>query len=351
MFERIQHLTASISAGDADAVDAFYRQYFDWMYNQTQRMTRRDEAFCLDVVQQAVLQAIRNVRKIDSASRFRGWLQLVVQTAAFDQLRCEARQKNRLAMAGGPPLAVESDSLQLDWLREQISRVDPELVNLIELRFERSGRLRQIGEKMGLSARAVDGRLRRAIGRMEPSADEAPVEEISPVVAAVEERPRSGDAEGALPAETVHEVLMVPSAEEPPRRGRAEELGKEYRTIEPTFSDGQEGRVFGEKSQENPALRAVAKQGETPFVVFPKLEEAVPDNLADPVPIAPAAEEQRRIGEGEGIIVVGESEECPVGATATREADIGQIEQAVASTEVLVLAGLEDEAGAYDDRL
>jgi len=69
MFERIQHLSSAMAAGDSRAVDAFYRQYFDWMYAQARRVTRRDESFCLDVVQDAVLRVMRTVRAVDCESR------------------------------------------------------------------------------------------------------------------------------------------------------------------------------------------------------------------------------------------------------------------------------------------
>jgi RNA polymerase sigma factor (sigma-70 family) len=172
MFERIQHLSSAMAAGYPDAVDAFYRQYFDWMYAQARRVTGRDESFCLDVVQDAVLRVMRAVKPVDCENRFRGWLRLVVQTTAFDLLRAETRRKNREAMAVSLPSDVSSDSLQLDWLREQISQLDPELVNLIELRFVHSWSLRKIGEKTGLTIGAVDGRLRRALAHLKLAAEE-----------------------------------------------------------------------------------------------------------------------------------------------------------------------------------
>jgi RNA polymerase sigma factor (sigma-70 family) len=186
MFERIQHLSAAMAAGNAAAIDAFYREYFDWMYAQARRMTRRDESFCLDVVQDAVLRVIRSVKAVDSDTRFRGWLRLVVQTTAFDLLRSEARRKNREAMGGTSQLEFGTDSLQLDWLREQIAILDPDLVNIIELRFTQNWTLRQIGEMLGISIGAVDGRLRRALKKLELSAEDPAIP------------PRSGSPAGAL---------------------------------------------------------------------------------------------------------------------------------------------------------
>jgi len=86
-------LTAAMAAGNEDAVETFYRRYFDWLYAQARRATRRDESFCLDVVQDAVLRIVRTVRCVKTEPQFRAWLRLVVQTTAFDRLRSERRRR------------------------------------------------------------------------------------------------------------------------------------------------------------------------------------------------------------------------------------------------------------------
>ena len=99
MPQGIAQLSAAMAAGDAGAVEVFYREYFDWMYAHARRCTRRDESFCLDVVQDAVLRVIRTVKAVESESRFRGWLKLVVKTTAFDLLRNERRRVLRESIA------------------------------------------------------------------------------------------------------------------------------------------------------------------------------------------------------------------------------------------------------------
>ena len=183
----IDKLTAAMAAGDAGAIDAFYREYFDWMYSQARRMTRRDESFCLDVVQDAVLRVMRTVKPVDCENRFRGWLRLVIQTTAFDLLRGEARRKNREAMVEPARMEVTVDSLQLDWLREQIAMLDPELVDLIELRFTQDWTLRKIGEKLGISVSAVDGRLRRALKQLKLAAEDPAMPVFAPELIGLED--------------------------------------------------------------------------------------------------------------------------------------------------------------------
>lgn len=152
-----------MAAGDGMAIEQFYRSYFARMYIQARRATRRDEAFCLDVVQEATLRVIRSIRKVDSEPQLLAWLKLVVQTTAFNHLRQEQRRRQRessRAPAAAPEPACRET---LDWLRAEISRLDPAIIRMLELRFENQWTLREIGERLGLSSGSVDGRLRRAL--------------------------------------------------------------------------------------------------------------------------------------------------------------------------------------------
>jgi RNA polymerase sigma-70 factor (ECF subfamily) len=176
-----ERLTSALAGGDASAVDAFYRRYFDWLYAQARRATQRDEAFCLDVVQDAVLRIIRTVRTVKCEKRFRAWLRLVVQTAAWDKLRSERRrqQHERAAVAArfgdaGDEQPCEDE--QLAWLKDQIARLDPQIVRMVELRFGQRWTLARISGLLGLSIGTIDGRLRRALQEIRQRA----IEEFEP---------------------------------------------------------------------------------------------------------------------------------------------------------------------------
>jgi RNA polymerase sigma-70 factor (ECF subfamily) len=171
MPDDIQHLTAAMAAGDSDAVGSFYRDYFDWMYIQAKLATRRDESFCLDVVQDAVLRVMRTIRPVDSEARLRAWLRLVVQTTAFDLIRNQRRRTAREAASVVPETIDTIDRKeQLDWLAQQLKRLDPQLVTMIELRFDQQWTLQRIGRLLGLSTGAIDSRLRRVLKNLRSAA-------------------------------------------------------------------------------------------------------------------------------------------------------------------------------------
>ncbi len=151
MPDGIQNLTSAMAAGDAQAIAAFYRDHFDWMFIQAKLATRRDESFCLDVVRDAVVRVMRTVSRVDSEAELQTWLRLVVLTTAFDLLRSEQPPGN--ASAGE----------RLTWLGEQLSGIDPHLVKIVETRPEPRRTLSHFGRLLGLSTGAIDGRLRGAL--------------------------------------------------------------------------------------------------------------------------------------------------------------------------------------------
>jgi RNA polymerase sigma factor (sigma-70 family) len=165
-----------MAAGDEGAIEDFYRCYFDWLYLKARRATGRDEAFCLDVVQEAVLRIVRCVRPIESEGQFRAWLRLVVQTTAYDLMKSDARRLRRetaVVVACGGPAESDPDSAdRIAWLRQQIAELAPEVARMIDLRFQQSWTLARIGKFFGLSVGTVDGRLRKAIGHLRELARE-----------------------------------------------------------------------------------------------------------------------------------------------------------------------------------
>jgi RNA polymerase sigma-70 factor (ECF subfamily) len=187
----VRALTSAMSRGDEAAVEAFYRRYFDRLYRLARRAARRDEAFCLDVVQESVLRAVRLVRPVEGEAALLAWLRLVVTATAYDLLRSERRRRRRevavaVAACGaggvcsyapadapaGDPAEVAEATDQLTWLRRELDRMDPQIVRMIELRYRHDWTLARIAARLGLSVGTVDGRLRRALRTLRRRAED-----------------------------------------------------------------------------------------------------------------------------------------------------------------------------------
>lgn len=176
--ETVSRLTSGMAAGDVATVERFYRDYFDRLYGWARKFTRRDESFCLDVVQDATLRIVRNIRAVHAEQAFVAWMRLVVQTTAYDLLKASARRTTReqtvadTELTDASPADEQSQREQLDWLRAEMDALDPALARMIDLRFSAGWTLARIGRRFGISAGSVDGRLRRALATLRQSARE-----------------------------------------------------------------------------------------------------------------------------------------------------------------------------------
>jgi RNA polymerase sigma factor (sigma-70 family) len=169
-------LTTAIASGDTEAFARFYRERFDAMYAEARRVTGRDEAFCLDVVQDAMIKVIRSMRPLSTEARLSAWLRAVVKSGAYDRLRREARRKRweRSAVDVRQSAVEESDghSERLEWLRGELAGLDEPQLRLLTRRYRLGWTLRRIGEAMGLRPGAVDGRIGRLVGTLRRRAEE-----------------------------------------------------------------------------------------------------------------------------------------------------------------------------------
>lgn len=164
---------AGVRSGDADSVRVFYEAHFDWLLVRAKRLMGRDEATCLDLVQTALLKAIRGMPLMQNGARLERWLQVVLKTTAWDWLRRERRRREapvpadealrEPADAADNGLSAIEDAARLAWIEEQLDQTEPELRQLLSLRYRLGWTLQRIARHCGLKTGAVDGRLRRAV--------------------------------------------------------------------------------------------------------------------------------------------------------------------------------------------
>jgi RNA polymerase sigma-70 factor (ECF subfamily) len=169
--------TRAIASGDSEAFAAFYDEWFDRMYDQARRCTGRDEAFCLDVVQDAMMKVMRSIRVFEEQAALAGWLRTVVRSAAYDRLRQERRR--RLREAGVAAVRAEAEASEahavderLAWLRRELLQSDDPHARLLALRYRMGLTLDQIGALVGVGPGGADGRIRRALAGLRRRAEE-----------------------------------------------------------------------------------------------------------------------------------------------------------------------------------
>jgi RNA polymerase sigma factor (sigma-70 family) len=171
----VREFTAAIASGGTEAFAHFYRERFDEMYAEARRVTGRDESFCLDVVQDAMMRVIRRLRPIKTEPGLRAWLRLVVQSCAYDCLRREINRRRREQAAAERREQAAADRERQDrlaWLQQEMASLKCDEIRLLVMRYRWGWTLQRMGEALGLRPGAVDGRLRRATAALRRRAAE-----------------------------------------------------------------------------------------------------------------------------------------------------------------------------------
>ncbi len=162
----VRTLTRAIARGDEAAFERFYHDWFETAYAMARTLTRRDESFCLDVVQDAMMKAARSMKPIDTHEQLTAWVRRVVHTTALDRLRADRR---RLARERASPAHANTPSPldeRIEWVRAELGKLPPEERSLLSMRFGRSGALDTTAAAHGMTPGAAHGRIRRIIARM-----------------------------------------------------------------------------------------------------------------------------------------------------------------------------------------
>ncbi len=160
-------LTRRMARGDTNALAVFYERWFAMMFAEARRQCRRDESFCMDIVQDVVLRIIKRMPPMRTDAQLASWLRTVVRSCICDRLRSEharlRREQTRTLPRDVHDPDDEFSQERLRWLTREIDRLDEKLRRPLLLRVMRGWTLAQIGQALGLTPGAVDGRVNRAL--------------------------------------------------------------------------------------------------------------------------------------------------------------------------------------------
>lgn len=160
-------LTRRIRGDSNEAFAMFYEAHFDDAYRLARRATGRDEAFCLDVVQDTMLRVVNSIPVLETERALRAWLSRTVHSVAIDSLRADARRAAReRARAGSEHLHTDELRAQVEWLRASLSELPDDDRAMLAQRYARDRTLRSIGLEFGMTPDAAHGRIRRTVARL-----------------------------------------------------------------------------------------------------------------------------------------------------------------------------------------
>lgn len=165
-------LCARIARGDRDAFAEFYAAWFDRALAMARGITRRDESFCLDVVQDAMLRVVRAIRPMQTDADVARWMVRTVHSSAIDMLRRESRAARRDRTAARQHRELDTPDPHTDgWLERALASLDNQERTMLALRFGRDATLDAVGQAIGTTGDAAHGRIRRLLGRLRAMKD------------------------------------------------------------------------------------------------------------------------------------------------------------------------------------
>lgn len=161
-FADTPHLTAALRRGDEAAYRWLHAQWNARLVRYCFALARGDDATVAEIAQAAYL------RVLPDETALWNWLACAARSAAADLRRTGGRYRRAMArFADWLPgrrettAALDSEQPLLEALDRVLARLDPADRQLLEGRYFQGRSLEDIGAPLGLSNRAVEGRLAR----------------------------------------------------------------------------------------------------------------------------------------------------------------------------------------------
>ena len=160
--------------GDEDAFETYFNEFFRLMLSESRRISGRDEATCLDIVQNAMIKATRSMIRLNDEQHAIAWTRVLIRCATLDWLKLKANlllnsidESAAETCEFGAAIDVRARIL---WIEEQLQQCPPQTRRMISLRYRVGWTLEQIANRYGLKTGAVDGRIRRALSKIREQA-------------------------------------------------------------------------------------------------------------------------------------------------------------------------------------
>ena len=159
-----QLLVQHILQGDSDCFEVLCKRYYASLQAIAYAILM-DSHLAEDVAQETLAVACRNFSKLHKPKKVGPWLAAISRNVAKDILRDQSKQK-RLEQCEATGVAYESDDSD-NGIHQAIAQLPVSLREVVLMRYFDSMSYQQMGQVLGLSEQAVNGRLRRAKKKIE----------------------------------------------------------------------------------------------------------------------------------------------------------------------------------------
>ncbi len=171
-FRETPRLTAALRAGDEAAFRWLHAQWNTRILRYCFVLARGDLSLASEIAQSTYLRVFRHIRPLPNEEALWNWIARAGRSAASDLRRTGKRYQGALqrfanwlgADGSGPEQGAEvtgEDAALLAALDDAVAQLEEREQALIEWRYFHRLPLEEIGDRLGLSSRAIEGRLAR----------------------------------------------------------------------------------------------------------------------------------------------------------------------------------------------
>lgn len=175
-FAETPRLVAALRAGDEDAFRWLYRNWNQRLFRYCFVLARGDGALAGEFTQAVYLRIFRHLRPLPDEPALWNWVARAARSAAADHYRTGGRYRGALARFatwlslrenGSHPESVpDHEALLVAALHRAMARLEDADRRIIEGRYFERRPLAEIGHRLGITERAVEGRLARLRRRL-----------------------------------------------------------------------------------------------------------------------------------------------------------------------------------------
>jgi RNA polymerase sigma-70 factor, ECF subfamily len=164
--EKERRLIRAAAKGDPDAAESLVRRHWDDLYRAAV-VILQDDAAAQDVAHEAMLSALKSLRRFDRRRSLAPWLHRIAVNRAVDELRARSRRRETGAFPRDlpTPKALVQGGLSPE-VSSALAKLPPKDRAIVALRHLFDYRSKEIGELLDLPPGTVRRRLHDAIDVM-----------------------------------------------------------------------------------------------------------------------------------------------------------------------------------------
>jgi RNA polymerase sigma factor (sigma-70 family) len=157
-------VTARIGRGDRAAMSELYEARYAMLFSLIRERTLRDDDFACDCVHDAWLRILRRTPALPNVATLDAWLVRVAMSAAIDRIKRDRARLRREGERAFDELSAATGTFER--LTDELAKLERDDEVALSLRYLRGRPLDAVAEVFGITLRAAESRVRRALERL-----------------------------------------------------------------------------------------------------------------------------------------------------------------------------------------